>query len=451
MTETLLSQPGVELGEAKQPEIAGGPGRLRLKVLIGAYACSPTRGSEAGVGWGWVEAISHYHDLWVLTGDHNKEQIEAELARRPELKSRIQFHYIPRTRYLWAEKVWPPAYLFTYRKQWLTDMYEVGRRLHQSIGFDVIHQLTYVGFRVPGHLWRLDAPFVWGPIGGLEQTTWKLLPGLGLIGCLYFTARNLLNDRDKRFSRDVKLAFAKADGGIIAATSGIQREINRFFHRESVVASEIGLPPITREAPVRRHPSEPLNLLWCGNLLPGKALPFLLEALQKLPPTMNWNLKVLGSGPLLSAWKRKAHSVGIHHRCDWLGQLPRHSVLRHMQASHALVISSVYDLTSTVLVEALANGLPVICPDHCGFTDAITSECGIKVPASSVRDLVLGLRDAIVQMNEESFRFRLANGALDRSLDYCWDRKARSLNDIYLAKAMPSASRMSAKSRSLKA
>lgn len=436
MPETLLTQPESEILKGWNSARDDERSRPRLKVLIGAYACSPTRGSEYGVGWGWVEAISHYHDLWVLTGEHNKEQIEAELARRPELGSRIQFQYIPRTRYLWAEKVWPPAYLFTYRRQWLSDMYEAGKRLHGSIGFDVIHQLTYVGFRVPGILWKLDAPFVWGPIGGLEQTTWKLLPGLGVAGCLYFTARNLLNEWDRRFSRDAKRAFAKADGGIIAATSGIQREIKRFFGRESTVASEIGLPPITRQAPVRRTPAEPLSLLWCGNLLPGKALPFLLEALRQLPSDVNWKLTIMGSGPLALAWKRKARVAGVHHRIEWLGQLPRQTVLRHMQNAHVLVITSIYDLTSTVLVEALANGLPVICPDHCGFTDAITPDCGIKVPALTKRHLVHGLRDALVRVNDEDIRLRLAVGALTRSLEYDWDQKARTLSNIYYSKAV---------------
>jgi glycosyltransferase involved in cell wall biosynthesis len=438
MTNTTLSQSDAEDREVLEPRMAEGLQSSRLKVLIGAYACSPARGSEYGVGWGWVEAISHYHDLWVLTAEHNKEQIEAEFERRPELRGRIQFHYIPRTRYLWAERIWPPAYLFTYRRQWLRDMYKVGRHLHSSIGFDVIHQLTYVGFRVPGHLWKLDAPFVWGPIGGLEQTTWKLLPGLGLGGCLYFTARNLLNDRDRRFSREAKLAFAKADGGIIAATSGIQREIKRFYHRESIVASEIGLPPMTREVPIRRLASEPLNLLWCGNLLAGKALPFLLEALKQLPPEVDWKLKILGSGPRLSAWTKTTHAAGIDHRCEWLGQLPRQSVLELMQQAHVLTISSVYDLTSTVVVEALANGLPVVCPNHCGFTDAITPDCGIRVPASSIRELVWGLRDAIVQMNDETFRFHLAKGALARSRDFDWDRKARIVSDLYAIKAVRS-------------
>jgi len=74
-----------------------------------------------------------------------------------------------------------------------------GEQLHDRVRFDVAHQLTYVGFRVPGLLWKLDTPFVWGPIGGLEQTTWALLPALGVRGALYFVARNLLNAWTNRF------------------------------------------------------------------------------------------------------------------------------------------------------------------------------------------------------------------------------------------------------------
>ncbi len=44
------------------------------------------------------------------------------------------------------------------------------------------------------------------------------------------------------------------------------------------------------------------------------------------------------------------------------------------------VITSLKDLTSTVLLEALAQGVPVICPDHCGFADVVTGECGLKIP-----------------------------------------------------------------------
>lgn len=412
------------------------PSRRRLKVLVSAYACSPSRGSEYGVGWGWVEAISKYHDLWVLTGAHCKDEIEAELSHRPELQSRMKFHYIARTRCLWAEKFWPPAYLFTYKNQWQKAAYEVATRLHEESRFDVVHQLTYVGFRVPGFLWQLDAPFVWGPIGGLEQTTWTLIPSLGLRGGLRSLLRNLLNDRDRRFSRAPKLAFAKAEGGIIAATTGIQKEIHRFYGHDSIVISEIGLPPVTRQTPVRRRPSEPLALVWCGNLLPQKALPFLLSALKMLPDNLDWRLTIIGDGPCLEKWQKLAKIKGVGERCKWLGQVPRQTVLKNLQAAHVLAITSVYDLTSTVLVEALANGIPVICPDHCGFKDAITPECGIKVPAVTQRGLVAGLRDGMVQLNDENLRLSLAEGALRQSAKYGWDEKARKVSDIYYVKIL---------------
>lgn len=435
MPYSSLPHLDTERSATNQPEMAGVSSPPRLKVLVCAYACSPSKGSEYGVGWGWVEAISKYHDLWVLTGADCQTEIEAELSRRPEMRSKIRFHYIPRTRYLRTEKFWPPAYLYTYKNQWQREAFELGKRLHGDIGFDVVHQLTYVGFRVPGLLWQLDVPFVWGPIGGLEQTAWALIPKLGVRGGLHFLARNLLNDWDRRFKTIPKRAFAKADGGIIAATSGIQKEIKRFYGRESNVISEIGLPPTTREAPVRRLASEPLTLLWCGLHIPRKALPFLLSALQLLPPSLNWKLTILGDGPCSAAWKKIARARGVADRCEWLGQISRQAVLQHMQAAHVFVITSVYDLTSTVLVEALANGLPVICPDLCGFSDAITSECGIKVQAHTRRQIVLGLRDAIVRLNDEDFRLRLADGALTRSLDFEWDLKARIVSDIYYRKA----------------
>ncbi len=310
----------------------------------------------------------------------------------------------------------------------------MAKKLHERVGFNVVHQLTYVGFRVPGLLWKFDTPFVWGPIGGLEQTTWALLPALGPRGALYFVARNLLNEWDKRFSRIARRAFAKADGGIIAATTGIQKEITRVYGRASTIISEVGLPPVTRQTPARRNPSEPLALIWSGNHLPGKALPFLFSALKMLPADLNWRLTIVGDGPCSTKWRKFAMINGVADHCEWLGRVPRSTALEKMQQAHALVITSVYDLTSTVLVEALAAGLPVLCPDHCGFADAITPECGIKVPAASTRELISGLRDGIVRLNDETVRFQLAEGAIRRSANYEWDRKALVVSEIYYLK-----------------
>lgn len=412
----------------------------RLRVLVCAYACNPTQGSEEGVGWGWVKAISEYHDLSVITGEHHRSDIEAELDSHQELRERIRFYYIPLVRYPFVEALWPPSHLFVYRR-WQREALAIARQLQKQCRFDIAHQLTYVGFRVPGRLWTLGVPFVWGPIGGLEQTTWALLPSLGLMGCLHFAARNLLNDCDRRFSTLPKRAFRAAEGGIIAATSGVQLQIRRFYGRESIVISEVGLPTVALKVPARRPANAPLHLLWSGLHIPRKALPFLFEALQTLPSNLQWKLTILGDGPCQAKWERLSQERGLWGRCEWLGQVPRSIALANMQQAHALVVTSVHDLTSTVVVEALANGLPVICPNHCGFKDAVNSSCGILVSAFSRGLLICGLTQAIEHLYDEDFRFLLAKGAIMQSQKYRWDTKARAVNDIYYAKSQPASTR----------
>lgn len=406
----------------------------RLRVLVGAYACDPKRGSEFGVGWGWVKAISDYHDLTVIAGVHQKKNIESELAQNPELASRLEFYYVRETGMEKVERFWPPAHIFTYEHRTQREMYAVAKRLHAARPFDLAHQLTYVGFRVPGHLWKLGIPFVWGPVGGLEQTTWSLLPPLGWRGVLHFTGRNFFNAFDRHFAIAPKRAFAKAQGGIIAATSGIQKAIRDLYGCDSEVMCEIGIPPQTQATPLRRAPQEPLRLIWCGHLIPRKALPFLIDALALLPRDLNWQLDVVGDGPCAQTWKERAQQKNISGRIHWLGKVPRSTVLDTMQKAHALAVTSVYDLTSTVVVEAFANGIPVVCPAHCGFIDAVTPEAGITVPADNPSHLVAGLRDAIVRLFNEDLRIQLANGAVARSQNYQWDEKALLVDAIYRRK-----------------
>ena len=53
-----------------------------------------------------------------------------------------------------------------------------------------------------------------------------------------------------------------------------------------------------------------------------------------------------------------------------------------MQDADIALITSLRELTSTV-IESLSLGLPVVCLDHCGFSDVIDESCGIKVPVTN--------------------------------------------------------------------
>jgi hypothetical protein len=38
-----------------------------MKLLLSAYACEPSKGSEPGVGWNWATQAALDHEVWVLT------------------------------------------------------------------------------------------------------------------------------------------------------------------------------------------------------------------------------------------------------------------------------------------------------------------------------------------------------------------------------------------------
>jgi glycosyltransferase involved in cell wall biosynthesis len=411
--------------------LARGRTSSQLRILACAYACNPNHGSEEGVGWGWVKAIAQAHEIWALTDSRHRIDIERHTNAARDRCHNLRFVYVPRRRWHKFEAVWPPAYLASYRI-WQRDAFFAAIALHRKLRFDLVHVITYVGFRVPGLFFRLGLPMVWGPVGGLENTPWSFLPYLGAQGAFYYAGRNVINSLHKSFLSLPKQAFEAADGGIVTATTSIQREVKRWYGRESTVIAEIGWSKVTEGNISRRPPNEPLRLCWSAQHLPGKALPLLFEALSRLPSRVRWTLTILGTGPCTSKWKRRARQLRMEKDCDWQGQLSREDAFKIVQVSHLFVTTSLKDLTSTVIVEAMAHGVPILCPDHCGFSDAVDETCGIKLPVRNLRKFIEALSHAITLLyDDEAVRLRLARGALVRVGKFSWKEKASLLTEIY--------------------
>ena len=88
--------------------------------------------------------------------------------------------------------------------------------------------------------------------------------------------------------------------------------------------------------------------------------------------------------------------MGVAGHIAWLGWLPHREAIEQYAWADAFVFSSLRDTTGTVVVEALAAGLPVICLDHQGVHDVVTDDCGLKIPVTTPREVIAGLSDAIV-------------------------------------------------------
>jgi len=421
------------------PRIQSQVNEQAMKVIVTAYACNPAKGSEEGVGWNWVKCIAGFCDPCVLVASFHRDDIDAYLRRHPDELKNVQFVYVRRKPWHYRpspgwkkieESIAKPVMNLAYML-WLKDAFALAQALHREQHFVLAHQLTYVGFRFPGRLWKLGIPFVWGPVGGLENLSWRFLPALGIRGAIYYAGRNLINSAQRLFLRSAGKSFRQAKV-VIAATSGIQREIRRWYGVDSRVICEVGPPEVVTAEAKRRQNHDPLRLVWSGEHLPGKALPLLLQALSRMNSGCSWHLDILGHGPLTVAWKNQAAELGLLDHCTWHGLLPREAALDVMSQGHVFVITSLKDLTSTVLLEALALGLPVICPDHCGFSDVVNDACGIKLPMKNPARLIDDLRAAVNGLCEdETKRGSMAEAALQRVETFSWERKAMEIEQAY--------------------
>jgi len=406
----------------------------RLKILINAYACSPYHGSEPGMGWNFVRTIAQHHDLWILT---EKNEFEADITRyrqeNPALFEHLNFVFIPVRRKIWLEKLWPPSFYSSYRR-WQWDALTVARKLHASIGFDLVHQLNMAGFREPGYLWQLEQiPFVWGPFGNLDNAPTRMLPLLGLKGLFYIGLHDFINTCQRRFLSRPRRAAQRPGCALIAATPANQQLALELWHRPSTVISEVGsMPELYPQQLTARCGNEPLRLVWSGVHFHWKALGTLLQAVAPLKSRLDFSIDILGSGPETARWQALAQRLGVASNCRWHGRIPRERAVEIMASGHIFCITSLKDLTSTVILEALSSGVPVIAPDLFGFSHVLTDGCGIKIAPSSPDCFIASYRTAIERLaNNEELRRKLSQGAVDRAREFDWSQKLCALDDIY--------------------
>ncbi len=101
------------------------------------------------------------------------------------------------------------------------------------------------------------------------------------------------------------------------------------------------------------------SILYLGRLVPEKGVNELLVAVSRLRAT-DATLLLVGDGPERSRLERLASSLGIAHRCRFVGAVDHHEVPLFLEQADVLVLPSWYEELGRVLVEAMAASVPVV-------------------------------------------------------------------------------------------
>ena len=118
---------------------------------------------------------------------------------------------------------------------------------------------------------------------------------------------------------------------------------------------------------------------------------------------------------------------------EWIKKVKHSAVFEMMAKADVFVHTSIQEATSSVIMEALTMGLPVVCHDAFGMSMAINDSCGIKVPLISPEESVKGFHKAMEKiLVDRDFLKKLKSGAYKRAAETSWDVMAETMANDYI-------------------
>lgn len=411
----------------------------RFNILINAYAVSPNWGSEQGMGWNWVINIAKYCNVYIITEGEWRDDIKEAIAKLPQ-RDNITFYYLPNSpkvrRMCWNQGDWR---FYWYYRKWQQRAYKKALEIIASNKINVIHQLNMVGFREPGYLWKIkNIPFVWGPIGGMELMPISYLEGAPFKQRLFNRLKNKLNKIQYTDSPRVRKAIERSSA-LISAVKGVQDVIQNIYHRDSILINETGVEIDANIIRPERSSSDPLKIIWVGKFDFRKQLPIAIRSIIAMNKR-NVEFHICGTGTEATVrdMQNMADVGGIGELCYWHGNLPNKAVKNLMAKSDLLLFTSIMEATSTVVLEAISVGLPVLCFNTCGFGPIVKEFAGITVelsnPSQSVQDfaaILTKIYDNRSILNDSSKQI------LSKRNYLTWDSKAQKTVELYERSIIP--------------
>lgn len=405
-----------------------------ISVLINTYACRPESGSEPGMGWNWVMALAGYCKLHVITEGEWRNEIELALQGHPYSEN-VRFYYLPvsdKVRSMcWNQGNW---LFYLHYAAWQKRALSLARNIISANSIDIIHQLNMIGYREPGYLWKIDdIPFVWGPVGGMENMPLSYIKGAGLSKKVFVVLKNFLNSFQLRFYPRVRKAFKRSDV-VIASGQGVDSKIREVFGKSSLTINETGCYAVA-DFNSKSVDEALFNIIWVGKFDFRKQLMLALKTLERLKHLKGIRLHIVGDGNSVDVERFKSFSsvAGIDDICIWHGAVGNSRVQEMMRNSDLLFFTSIMEATSTVVTEAISNGLPVVCFDTCGFGPLIDEGIGCKIGLSNPEQSVKEFSERIEYLykNRDLLRSMSRNCILKAEGELSWNNKVLRVLDVY--------------------
>ncbi len=235
----------------------------------------------------------------------------------------------------------------------------------------------------------------------------------------------------KAFGRYVRAALDRLDRRIAVSDACIQALSPYFPGDWDVVPNGIDCNLYRPLAPDEPREPGPPRILFVGRFDPRNALGDLLEAAAILQGEgRDFVVQVIGDGPTRPMYEKKARSLGIWDRVEWLGLLNEERPHYYRQAD-VMAAPCVLASFGVVLLESLASGTPVVAADNIGFRQVIRGDVpGRFVPPHDAAELAVGIGELLDDPARAAQVAQQGRVAVEH--EFSWPRVTDRIEEIYL-------------------
>lgn len=397
-----------------------------MNILYIAFSCQPNKGSEEKIGWNVPVQASKHHNVFVVTREEQRAKIE-EYSKNHDLNG-IRFYYIDINPVY--KKIFKGPLLSLKLNEMHRKAFPLVKKICKEQNIDIIHQITPIEFRSIGKYGDIEnTKFVCGPIGGGEFLPKSFVPYAK--GNMFVErAREFLNSwfklkyrLNKKFSKCDYLMFANRETQqyLSALTKNVD---SRLFFDNGIDETDI----TTKEKKL----NEKFTMLVAGRLAYRKGHSFLFDVLKDLPSDFDYECRIIGEGPMEKKLKEKVKEYNLSDKVVFTGRIPFEQMTQEYENASVFVMPSIRETTGAVLLEAMANAVPVISINKFGGPVLFDNNSSYLYSGNSIQEYKKSLSDILIHCKNNPHEL-ITKGEKLKALahDNVWSHKMDFYNTIY--------------------